>query len=248
MSQVFIINQQIGNCLGRKQPSTDLTQSPSWSLTPKFNLDINLHRGLEPRLLLLKSSSVESKYHSRRTRIKAKREIWHSNWIRAFNLEGWFNFNSLQIWKLLLWYINLIKRFRSDALCDFYKINLGTSAQGHSGDLTSKLNSGRGRKRPSPALVQFGCQISLVALSLGPSVDFVEISLGWVWIPLGWSWIPLAALVVFSFNLVVFKLNLVRFQPKSHSVLRTSWDLGWNHTRSSDLNRLITYKRLWCTQ
>ena len=35
---------------------------------------------------------------------------------------------SLQIWKLLVWYINLIKRFRSDALCDFYKINLGTSA------------------------------------------------------------------------------------------------------------------------
>ena len=51
----------------------------------------------------------------------------------------------------------------------------------------------------------------------------------------------LAALVVFSFNLMVFKLNLVRFQPKSHSVLRTSWDLGWNHTRLSDLNGLITY-------
>ena len=154
--------------------------------------------------------------------------------------------SSLQIWKKLHWYIYLIKRFRSANLFDFDKINLWTSAQGHSGDLTSKLNSGRGRKRPSPALVQFGCQISLVALSLGPSVDFAEISLGWVWIPQGWSWIPLATLVVFSFNLVVFRLNLVRFQPKSHSVLRTSWDLGEIKRGLSDLNRLITYKT-YCT-
>ena len=45
--------KKIGNCRGAsslQQPSINLVvKSPSWSWTPKFNLDINLHRGFEPR-------------------------------------------------------------------------------------------------------------------------------------------------------------------------------------------------------
>ena len=76
------------------------------------------------------------------------------------------------------WYSASTEWYSDSTEGDFNKSNRGTEAQGHEGDLTSKLNEGRLRPLAAPARVQFGCQISRVALSRGPEVDFVEIKQG----------------------------------------------------------------------
>ena len=123
-----------------------------------------------------------------------------------------------------MWYINLIKRFRSEPLCDFNKVNLGTSAQGQSGVLTSKLNSGRG-KWPSPALVQFGCQISLMIPRLillkSHEVEFEYHEVQRSWYSASTERSEWYSASNESAKISIGSANLVRFGLKSHAFVRS---------------------------